>query len=142
MSQNQASIHVRALEILYETSERQIEDILNNYEALELPDNDDELGCIYDAFKKEHPRIFVNTTNFTEQELIDIYLNIESLVTSGRQRGPKSKVTLFDSILVILAFYKFGGDCFCCSDQAINIEKCSGTYSSFFTSGSSKSLVF
>ena len=53
---------------------------------------------------------FLETTNFTEHELLDIWYDMQPQIEEQRTRGPKPKVSNIDGFLYSLIWYKTGFD--------------------------------
>jgi hypothetical protein len=52
----------------------------------------------------------VVTTNFKEAEILDLFVSLNEFIISTKQCEFLLKICLLDLLLIILVFYKFGGN--------------------------------
>jgi hypothetical protein len=110
MSQNKQGLHLVVLEALHEKFDIRADKICEDFQDFSESENKDSLGPILQALKKQPSHFFLKCTNFSEKELMDIYLDLEAISIPINRRGPKPSISLMDSLIIICSFYKFGGD--------------------------------
>lgn len=83
---------------------------ISNIEVVDSePENDDEFnGQIWQQMKTRNQ--FEIYTNFTEQEILEIWHTIQPHISRHRKRGPLPKINWEDSLLLLLAFYRTGSE--------------------------------
>lgn len=74
-----------------------------------IPIEDDTCHKVWDSIKSKDGG-FELCTRFTESELEDIWNDCAPFAAQARTRGPKPKISLKDSLVVLLMLYKFNFD--------------------------------
>lgn len=63
-------------------------------------------GTLFDRLKQDNT--FINLTNFPETKIVEISRLCDPIWLQQRGRGPKPKVSLIDSVIIALIYYKTG----------------------------------
>lgn len=109
MSQSRLQLRPPNLATLLELAERREEeelDILNNFENWIEEEDEEPAGQLFESLQNSPTRDWIALTNFTKEEVLDLFRDVEAVCTSERRRGPKFAVKTVDALLALLVLYK------------------------------------
>ena len=80
------------------------EDVINEEDEREY--EDENKGLIWERLERNNK--WELYTNFTEDQILQLYRCMVPHIHSNRKRGPLPKISYADGLIIILTFYKTG----------------------------------
>ncbi len=89
-------------------NQRQVSRIMNVEDPEELPEDPTPTSKMFEFLKTKN--FFVESTNFTEREIIGLFQDSQPKFTKLRTRGPSPLINNLDALILLLHWLKTGSD--------------------------------
>ena len=92
----------------YRTEHQHIVNVIGNRD-INQEEDEEQPNRIFNKLKERQNGLYT-CTNFTEVEINGMWLDMQEEIATHGTRGPKPKITMLDSFILLLMLYKHGMD--------------------------------